>query len=104
MAKKEVENVEVKKEKPRELLKFEDFDSSKMVNASKSLRAFNCMIGKGKPQSSEIFLYNRGLVEGYKDQELFEYIYKGLGGMMDAKKAKINRENEAKAKKRRASR
>jgi len=90
--------------KEKELLKFDDFDSSLMVNSNKSERAFKTIQGKAKPGSIELELLSRGKVEKLEGQELFEYIYVGMAGLMDAKKAKINRVNEAKDAKSKRSR
>lgn len=85
--------------KENELLKFEDLDSSLMVNYNKSERAFKAMKGGAKPNSIELKLLTEGKAEKLEEQKLFEYIYVGMGGLMDAKKAKVNRVNEAKAAK-----
>jgi len=100
----EKETKEEETKKPRELLSMDDFDYSEMVNMQKIERTYKAMVGEAKPMSAEIKLLKEGKVEGKDGQELFEHIYKGLGGLIDASKAKINRENEKKKAAARASR
>lgn len=75
---------------------------SSMVDSSKTLRAQNAVVGKAKAGSAESVLLakHRGQSEG---DALILAIYEGLGGLLDAKKASVNRANEAKAAKRKAS-
>lgn len=80
------------------ILKFEDIDCSDMVNLEKAKRAFKGVYGGAKGDTAEICLANklRGEFEG---EELVREVYKGLGGLIDKPKAKINRVNKEKAKK-----
>lgn len=86
------------------ITKFEDIDSSAMVNIVKANRAFKGVYGGAKSGSAEIVLANKLRVEGYEGEELVVEVYKGLLGLLDVKKAKINRENEKKDKLKKASR
>ena len=89
--------------KEKTITKFEDVDSSAMVNGVKALRAFKAVYGGAKGGSAEIVL--AGKLRGeYEGQELVEEVYKGLGGLMNVSKAKLNRENENKDKAKKASR
>jgi len=90
--------------KPRELLSMDDFDYSEMVSMQKIERTYKAMVGEAKPMSAEITLLKKGKAEKLDGQKLFEYIYKGLGGLIDPAKAKMNRENEKKKAAARASR
>ena len=90
-------------EKSKKITKFEDIDSSEMVNGVKAMRAYKAVYGGAKGGSAEVLLAGqlRGKFEG---EELVIEVYKGLGGLMNKAKAKVNRENEAKDKKKKASR
>lgn len=82
-----------------------DFASfSAMVNAVKAKRARMAAEGRAKPNSTEMVLASRLRSEGLSGDALVVEIYKGLGGLMDEKKAAVNRRNEAKEKERKASR
>lgn len=84
-------------------INFEDIDSSAMVNEIKAKRAFDAVFGKAKPQTAETVL--AGKLRGqFEEEELVLEVYKGLGGLVDESKAKVNRANEKKAAKARASR
>ena len=89
--------------KEKTITKFENVDLSAMVNGVKANRAFKAVYGGAKGGSAEIVL--AGKLRGeYEGQELVEEVYKGLGGLMNVSKAKINRENEKKDKAKKASR
>lgn len=89
--------------KEKTIIKFEDMDSSAMVNIVKAQRAFKAVYGGAKGGSAEITL--AGKLRGeYEGEELVMEVYKGLGGLMSVAKAKINRANEEKDKKKKASR
>lgn len=104
--KKEAEvSSEEKVKKPKVLLKLEDFDYLSLVDFGKIERAYRAVVGRVAPDSVEAALVAKAHAEGVKeDQELFEYVYRGLGGLVDPAKAKINRENEKKAARLRRSR
>lgn len=89
--------------KEKIITKFEDIDTSEMVNGMKALRAFQAVYGGARGGSAEVILAGklRGEFEG---EELVKEVYKGLYGLMDKTKAKTNRGNEAKAKKIKESR
>ncbi len=89
---------------PKVISKFEDIDSSEMVNIVKANRAFKGVFGGAKSNSAEINLANKLRGEGYEGEELVLEVYKGLGGLLNKAKAKVNRENEKKEKAKKASR
>lgn len=82
------------------IVNFEDIDSSMFVNAVKALRAFKAVYGGAKPNSNELVLVQRLRSDKLKGEELVKEVYVGLGGLVSVEKAKKNRANEAKAKKR----
>ena len=86
----------------KKITKFEDIDSSRMVNEVKAVRAFKGVFGGAKAGSAELVLATklRGEFEG---EELVAEVYKSLGGLLDLAKAKKNRENEKKDKRKKAS-
>jgi len=88
----------------KKIPKFEDIDSSSMVNGVKALRAYKAVFGGAKAQSAEITLASKLRGEGLKGEELILEVYKGLGGLVDKARAKINRKNEEKARIEKASR
>ena len=91
------------KKEQSEIKKIEDIDISSMVNGVKAIRAFKAVYGGAKGGSAEVSL--AGQLRGeYEGQELVEEVYKGLGGLMNVSKAKINIENENKNKAKKASR
>lgn len=97
----------IKKEMPEvpvEPRKEVELDSSRMVDLVKSQRAADAMKGTAKPQRVEIELCAKGRAEGLEGQELYEFIYVSLAGLLNVEKAKVNRANEKKAAKERASR
>ena len=108
ITKKDVETYSagnVSGEKPegeKKVSSLSDLDTSLMVNSAKTLRAFNALMGKTKPDTSETALAARFRGEK-KGQELFEAIYVGLGGLMNVARASKNRDNEKKAAKKRNS-
>jgi len=106
MAKKEVKETtkEVKVEEPK-IIKFEDLDLSACVNIEKAKRAFKGVFGGAKTGSAELDLANRLRMLNPKltKEELVIEVYKGLLGLLDPAKAKINRENEKKEASRKAS-
>ena len=78
--------------------------SANMVNGVKAQRAYNAVIGKAKGGTVEVALVQR-LASDFPDREdLMVEVYKGLGGLLNAEKAKVNRANEEKDRKRKASR
>lgn len=93
----------MKEEIKKKIVLFSDIDSSAMVNGVKTLRAFKAVYGGAKGGSAEIVLVGK-LRGEYEGEELVIEVYKGLGGLMNVKKAKINRINEEKDKKKKASR
>ncbi len=109
---KEAEKLEKEKAKAekeaaktsKKIIKFEDIDSSAMVNGVKARRAFKAVFGGAKPQTNEITLASQLRTENpdLKGEELVMEVYKGLGGLVDVNKAKKNRENEKKEKERKA--
>jgi hypothetical protein len=86
-------------------VRFEDIDTSALVNADKARRAFEGVFGGAKSESAELTLAQtiRAEKPELKGEELVHEVYKGLGGLVDVTKAKKNRENEARDRKRRAS-
>lgn len=82
------------------IVNFEDIDSSMFVNDVKALRAFKAVYGGAKPNSNELVLVQRLRSDKLKGEELVKEVYVGLGGLVSVEKAKKNRANEAKAKKR----
>ena len=92
--------------KINKIIKFEDIDSSSLVNGVKAVRAFKAVFGGAKGGSAEITLVNRLRAENpeLEGEELVIEIYKGLGGLVDLARAKKNRENEVKEKKAKANR
>ncbi len=89
--------------KEKTITKFEDIDTSACVNGVKALRAYKAVYGGAKGGSAEITL--AGKLRGeYEGQELVIEVYKGLGGLLNVAKAKINRANEVKDKNKKASR
>lgn len=89
---------EVKKNK-----EYKDIDSSAFVNEVKGKRAFAVVFGGAKAGSAEAALVGK-LRGEFAGEELVTEVYKGLGGLLDGSKAKVNRANEAKEKKNKASR
>lgn len=84
------------------IARFEDINSSAMVNEVKGKRAFSAVFGGAKAGSAELILAQR-LAKDFPDkEELVVEVYKGLLGLLDVAKAKVNRVNEKKAVERRA--
>lgn len=77
--------------------------SAEMVNGVKALRAYNAVIGKAKGGTAEVALVQKLAGEFPDKSELVVKVYEGLGGLLNAAKAKVNRANEAKDKARKAS-
>ena len=108
MPKKKIVKKEMPVERPveprnaNEVVK--EFDSLRMVDLVKSQRAADAIKGISKQGRVENDLCAKGRAEGLKEQELYQFIYVGLGGLLNPEKAKINRANEKKAAKARASR
>lgn len=102
MVKKETEiKNEVKEEvKVKKITKFEDMDSSTLVNEVKANRAFKAVFGGAKGGSAEVTLVGKLRAENpdLKGEELVIEVYKGLLGLVDKARASKNRENENKAK------
>ena len=90
--------------KEKAITKFEDIDSSAMVNEVKAVRAFKAVFGGAKGGSAEITLVQKLAGEFPDKEELVKEVYKGLGGLLEVVKAKVNRVNEAKTKAKKASR
>lgn len=110
MAQEKSEKVE-KVEKAEKIVKkvsvrFEDFDVSEFVNIEKARRAYMAVFGGAKGGSSELTLAHRILARnpGIEKENLVKEVYVGLYGLLDKAKAKVNRENEKKAAKKKASR
>lgn len=82
----------------KKITKFEEIDSSAMVNDVKANRAFKAVFGGAKAQSAEVALATQLRSPDLKGEELVVEVYKGLGGLLNVSKAKKNRENEKKAK------
>jgi hypothetical protein len=95
-----------KLEPTKRVVLFEDLDSSAMVNLQKATRSFAAIFGGAKSGSVEITLVSRvrSANPGIGTQELFEAVYRGLGGLVDESRAKKNRENEERDLRRKASR
>lgn len=112
MSKKNTGNVgagvgeETSKVKGNKVVRFEDIDTSLMVNVEKAKRAFKGVFGGAKGGSNEITLAGQLRAENPKlvGAKLVLEVYKGLGGLVDAKKAAVNRKSEAKTKAAKASR
>ena len=71
-----------------------------MVNAEKAERAKRAVFGGAKSGSNELVLVSQIRANNPKisNDELVLEVYQGLGGLVDVKKATVNRQNEAKAK------
>lgn len=95
---------EALKNSEKKIVKFEDIDSSAMVNEVKAVRAFKAVFGGAKGGSAEITLVQKLAGEFPNKEELVTEVYKGLGGLLNVAKAKVNRINETKTKKAKASR
>lgn len=91
-------------ESPKKVVRFEDFNFDSLVNETKAKRAFSAVFGGAKPQSNEVILAGKLRGQGFEGEELVVEIYKGLGGLVDSERAAINRVNEKKSAKVRASR
>ena len=91
------------KEKKKVITKFEDIDSSAMVNEVKAIRAFKGVYGGAKANSAEVIAAVKFRAEGLEGEELVVAVYEKLGGLLDKAKAKKNRENEKKEKARKSS-
>lgn len=88
---------------PKKITRFEDIDSSAMVNIVKAQRAFKAVFGGAKGGTAEIVLAQRLAGQFPNKEELVIEVYKGLKGLLNPSKAKKNRENEAKDRARKAS-
>lgn len=88
---------------PKEITRFEDIDSSAMVNIVKAHRAFKAVFGGAKGGTAEIVLAQRLAGQFPNKEELVIEVYKGLKGLLNPSKAMKNRENEAKDRARKAS-
>lgn len=91
---------------PKKITKFEDVDTSALANEAKAKRAFKAVMGGAKGGSAEVALMFKCKAENpdISVDELVTEIYKGLGGLVDAGKAKLNREQDKKERAKRASR
>lgn len=90
--------VAAKPEAPK-LMRLADLKvSASLVNKTKAERAVTAANGRPKPQTNEAALAMKFKAE-LKGEDLVLAIYKGLGGLVDAKRASTNRGNEAKAAK-----
>ncbi len=87
----------------KKIVRFEDIDSSAMVNEVKAVRAFKGVFGGAKPNSAEVIAAAKLRAEGLEGEELVVAVYEKLGGLLDKARAKKNRENEKKEKSRKAS-
>jgi len=98
------EKVEEKKEE--KVVRFEDLDLSACVNIEKAKRAFSGVYGGSKAGSVELTLANQLRITNpsIKKEELIIEVYKGLLGLLDPAKAKVNRQNEKKEKSRKEAR
>ncbi len=91
--------VAAKPEAPK-LMRLADLKvSASLVNKTKAERAVTAANGRPKPQTNEAALAMKFKADGLKGEDLVLAIYKGLGGLVDAKRATQNRENEKKAAK-----
>lgn len=82
--------------KEPKLLVLEELGLDDLVNADKAKRAVLAANGREKPQTAEGALAARFKAEGLEGAELVRAIYVGLAGLVDAKKAAVNRANERK--------
>lgn len=96
----EVEEEEVKEEKQKATSNPEVVNLEGMVNSEKAERARKAVFGGAKAGSNELVLMSQIRANNPKisNNKLVLEIYKGLGGLVDVKKAEVNRKNEAKAK------
>lgn len=88
------------KKESKKITKFEDIDSSLMVNEVKAKRAFKAVFGGAKPQTAEVVaaLELKAKNPDLKGEELVMEVYKALGGLVNKEKAATNRANEKKTK------
>lgn len=89
--------------KEKEIKKFADVDSSAFVNIVKAERAYKAVFGGAKSASAEVVAAQKLAGEYSDKEELVVEVYKALGGLLNAEKAKVNRANEAKDRKKKAS-
>ena len=93
----------MKEKSEKKITSYEDIDSSAFVNEVKGIRAFKAVFGGAKGGSAEVTLVQK-LAGDFPDKEaLVTEVYKGIGGLLNVAKAKVNRANEAKEKAKKAS-
>jgi len=98
---KDLAKAEAKAAKLAKPVSFADV-SKDMVNIVKAERAYRAVFGGAKGGSNELVLVQK-LSGDFRDKaELCVEVYKGLGGLLNAQKAQVNRANEKKDKARKA--
>lgn len=102
---KDAEKLAKEEAKAKKLAKPVNFAevSADMVNGVKAKRAFDAVMGKGKGGTAEVILVQRLSADFPDKGELVREVYKALGGLLNVQKAKVNRANEEKDRKRKAS-
>ncbi len=93
-------------EKKKIITKFEDFDIEGFVNIDKARRAYNAVYGGAKGGSAELVLAHKIKAQApeLSQVELVKEVYLAMYGLFDKKKAEINRTNEKKEARKKASR